>query len=269
MDTDAPTTPSPDPRPEEVVDTAVREGATLEVADVRRLRIRVTSGEVDVIGRDEPGAVIEVHEAAGGALPVRLDGGVLRVGADLPFEQGAKAAVTVRIHRTAHVDVAVTSAAVLVSGVKDGLVVRTVSGDVVCDATAGRAQLEGVSAELAVREHEGQLDVTTVSGPVTASGAVTRFDATGVSGDVFLDLEAPDRVDVRSVSGDLVLRLGDERSAEYAVDSVSGSLHLDGADVGRLLGRHRGRWEGPGGDPTRVRVETSSGTVRIVHTGAR
>ncbi|GAA2753878.1 DUF4097 family beta strand repeat-containing protein [Amnibacterium kyonggiense] len=269
MGTDPATTPAAEPNTEEVVDTAIREGGALDVGEVRRLRIRVTSGEVDVIGRDEPGASIEVHEAAGGSLPVRLDGGVLRVGAELPFGQGSKAAVTVRVDRRAQVDLAVTSAAVLVSGMKEGLAVRTVSGDVVCDATAGRAVLEGVSAELAVREHEGALEITTVSGAATATGPVTRFDCTGVSGDVFLDLEAPDRVEVRSVSGEVVLRLGDDRAAEYAVDSVSGALHVDGTDAGRLLGGYRGGWAGPGNDPTRVRIETSSGTVRIVHTGER
>lgn len=269
MDTETPTDPATEPSAEEVVDAAVREGGTLDVAAAARLRIRVTSGEVDVIGRDEPGASIEVHEAAGGSLPVRLAGGVLRVGAESPSGQGSKAAVTVRVDRRAQVDVGVTSAAVLVSGMKNGVDVRTVSGDVVCDATAGRAVIEGVSAELAVREHEGPLRITTVSGAATASGAVTRFDCTGVSGDVFLDLEAPDSVEVRSVSGEVVLRLGDERAAEYAVDSVSGTLHVDGADAGRLLGGYRGAWTGAGGDPTHVRVETSSGTVRIVHTGER
>jgi hypothetical protein len=90
-----------------------------------------------------------------------------------------------------------------------------------------------------------------------------------VSGDLFLDLEAPERVGIRTVSGEVVLRLGAERPADYAVESVSGTLHLDGADVGRLLGGYRGTWGGGDGDPTDVRVETSSGTVRIVHTDDR
>ncbi len=210
------------------LDTSVREHDSLDVGPVRRLRIRVTSGEVDVIARDEPGARIEVHSAAGHSLPVRLEDGLLRIGTDRVLGTGSRAAVTVTVQRDAEVEIDGTSAAILVSGMKHGLAIRTVSGDVVCDATAGPVRLEGVSAELALREHEGPVELTTVSGPATASGPVTRFDATGVSGDLFLDLEAPDRVDVRTVSGETVLRLGAERPAEYAIDSVSGELHLDG-----------------------------------------
>ena len=247
------------------IDTALHERESLDIGPVRRLRIRVTSGEVDVIGRDEPGARIEVHEAAGHSLPVRLEDGMLRIGTDRILGTGSRAVVTVTVQRNAEVGIDGTSAAILASGMKQGLEIRTVSGDVVCDATAGQVRLEGVSGELALREHEGSVELTTVSGPATASGAVTRFDATGVSGDLFLDLEAPDRVDVRTVSGETVLRLGAERPADYTVSSVSGSLHLDGAEIGRLLGGYRGSWGAGDAQPTRVRVESSSGTVRIVH----
>jgi hypothetical protein len=247
------------------VDTDLREGGVLDAGPVRRLRIRVSSGEVDVIGRDEPGARIEVHEAAGHSLPVHLEDGLLRIGAERLLGTGARAVVTVTVQRDAEVEVDGTSAAILVSGMKHGLRIHTVSGDVVCDATAGQARVEGVSAELGLREHEGPIELTTVSGPATASGPVTRFEATGVSGDLFLDLEAPDRVDVRTVSGETVLRLGAERPAEYTISSVSGSLHLDGAEIGRLLGGYRGTWGTGDAGATRVKVESSSGTVRIVH----
>jgi hypothetical protein len=248
-----------------LIDTALHEGATLDVDLVRHLRIRVTSGEVDVIGRDEPGARIEVHSAAGHSLPVRLEDGVLRIGTERVLGTASRAVVTVTVQRGAALEIDGTSAAILASGMKEGLTVRTVSGDVVCDATAGRARIEGVSGELALREHEGPVELTTVSGPATASGPVTRFDATGVSGDLFLDLEAPERVEVRTVSGETVLRLGAERPAAYEISSVSGELHLDGAEIGRLLGGYRGTWGDGQEDPTRVRVESSSGTVRIVH----
>lgn len=247
------------------LDTAVREGGALDVGPIRRLRIRVTSGEVDVIARDEPGARIEVHEASGHSVPVRLENGLLRVGVEHEFGAGSRAVVTVTVQRDVEAEVDGTSAAILVSGMKQGIGVRTVSGDVVCDATAGVARIEGVSAELALREHEGPVELRTVSGPATASGPITRFDCTGVSGDLFLDLEAPDRVEVRTVSGGTVLRLGAERPAEYTVHSVSGSLHLDGTDIGRVRSGYRGSWGAAGAEPTRVRVESSSGTVRIVH----
>jgi hypothetical protein len=250
--------------PSESADTALHDGQALDLGRVRQVRIRIPSGTVDVIGRDEVGARIEVHEGSKRPLPVRLADGVLRIGSTAA-ESGGRASVTVTVQRDAELEIDGTSASILVSGMKRGFGIRTVSGDVVCDATAGRARLEGVSGELALREHEGRVTVSTVSGPATASGLITRFDCSGVSGDLFLDLEAPERVDVRTVSGDVVMRLGPDRPADYTINTISGALHLDGADVGRLSGGYRGTWGRPGAEPTRVRVDGSSATVRIVH----
>ena len=238
-----------------------------EVPRVQRLRIRVGRGEIDVIGRDEPGAQVTVHDVSGPALQTEYAEGVLRIGSSKDGGPSARASITVAVQRDAAVDIAVVSAEVLVSGMKKGLRVRTVSGGVVCDATAGHAQLEGTSGELALREHEGVVDVTTVSGPVTASGAVTRFECAGVSGDLFLDLEAPDRVTAHTVSGEVVLRLGGDRPASYAINTLSGDLEVDGRTIGRVLGGYRGTWGTPGGEPTRVQLDSASGTVRIVHSG--
>ncbi len=247
------------------VDTALHDGQGLDLGRVRAVRIRIPRGTVDVLGRDEPGARIEVHEGSKRPLPVRLADGVLRIGSNAA-ESGGRASVTLTVQRDAELEIDGTSASILVSGMKRGLRIRTVSGDVVCDATAGRARLEGVSGELALREHEGRVTVSTVSGPVTASGPLTRFDCSGVSGDLFLDLEAPEQVDVRTVSGGVVLRLGPDRPADYTINTISGELHLDGVDVGRSPRGYRGTWGEPGGaEPTRVRVDGSSATVRIVH----
>lgn len=272
MDTDDPTideTDLPEGAPaggtaSDAADTALHDGQTLELGRVRQVRIRIPRGTVDVLGRDEPGARIEVHEGSKRPLPVHLADGVLRIGSAVA-ESGGRASVTVTVRRDAELEIDGTSASILVSGMKRGLGIRTVSGDVVCDATAGRARLESVSGELALREHEGPVTVSTVSGDATASGLVTRFECSGVSADLFLDLEAPERVDVRTVSGDVVLRLGADLPAEYTINTVSGALHVDGADIGRVPGGYRGAWGEPGAEPTRVRVDSSSATVRIVH----
>jgi hypothetical protein len=250
--------------PSDAADTALHDGQGLDLGRVRQVRIRIPRGTVDVVGRDEPGARIDVHEGSKRPLPVRLAGGVLRIGS-AAADSGGRASVTVTVQRDAELEIDGTSASILVSGMKRGFGIRTVSGDVVCDATAGRARLEGVSGELALREHEGRVTVSTVSGPATASGPITRFDCSGVSGDLFLDLEAPERVDVRTVSGGVVLRLGADRPADYTINTISGELHLDGMDLGRVPGGYRGTWGGPGAEPTRVRVDGSSATVRIVH----
>ena len=240
---------------------------SLDIDDVHRLVIAIGGGEIDVIGRDEPGAHIEVRSVSGLPLEARLEGGVLRVGALHGLAPGTKASITVSVHREAAVQLETVTGEVLVSGVKRGFRVRTVSGGVLCDATAGHAQLEGTSGELALREHEGPVEVTTVSGAATASGAITRFECDAVSGDVFLDLESVERVEVRTVSGQIVLRLAPDRPADYVINTISGRLEIDGQDVGRARGGFRGGWGEPGPEPVRVRMDTASGTVRVVHSG--
>ena len=200
---------------------------------------------------------------------MRLDAGTLRVGAVHGGGPATRASITVAVQRDAQVEAETVSGEVLVSGVKQGFRVRTVSGGVLCDATAGPAQLEGTSGELALREHEGAVEITTVSGAATASGAITRFHCDAVSGDVFLDLESPDHVQVRTVSGEVLLRLAPDRPADYTINTISGHLEIDGQDVGRSRGGYRGGWGEPGPDPVRVRVDTASGTVRVVHSGDR
>ncbi|WP_375389929.1 DUF4097 domain-containing protein [uncultured Amnibacterium sp.] len=238
---------------------------SLTVPEQRRLRLRVQRGEIDVIGCDEQGARIDVRDVSGPPLEVVLEDGVLRIGAQDGRDGGTRASLTVAVQHDTEVDVEVVTAEVLVSGMKQGCRIGTVSGGVVCDATAGSARLEGTSGELALREHEGAVEVRTVSGAITASGAVTRFDCDSVSADLFLDLEAPDLVRLRTVSGAVVLRLGPDRPAEYTIDTISGGLEVDGQDVGRARHGFRGTWGEAGAEPTRVRVETASGTVRVVH----
>jgi hypothetical protein len=239
---------------------------SIEVPGVERLRIVVARGEIDVIGRDEPGARIDVHEIGGPPLSIRDDDGVLRIGG--VEGAGTQASITVLVQRDAAVEVQVVSAEVLVSGMKNGLRIGTVSGDVVCDATAGPARLEGTSGELALREHEGAVEVTTVSGALTVSGSVTRFECDGVSADLFLDLEVPDRVQARTVSGEVLLRLGPDRPAAYAIRTISGSVEVDGVHVGGGRSGYRGGWGAPGAEPVQVQLDSASGTVRIVHAGA-
>ncbi len=52
----------------------------IEVDDVRAVRVALVGGRADVVGRDEPGARIEVHRVDGRPLEVSLVDGELRVG---------------------------------------------------------------------------------------------------------------------------------------------------------------------------------------------
>ena len=110
------------------------------------------------------------------------------------------------------------------------------------------------------------MGVNTVSGDVIASGAITRFDADGVTSEIMLDATGiPDSVRVNTVSGAVTARFEPETPASYTVQTVSGKVQLDAQSVsvtkGRFTARHgdlEGRWAD-------VRINTVGGDINLLH----
>jgi DUF4097 and DUF4098 domain-containing protein YvlB len=249
----------------------------IDVELVRRLKVGLVGGQVDIVAHDEPSARVEVHSVTGRELKISLEGDTLVV--DHPqlswdnwleavrsFKSAAKADLSVMVPRTVALRLGVVSADALVSGLADDAVISTVGGSVVVDSNIGDLQLNAVNAELSVRNHTGNVNVNTVSGDVTASGAIHRFSCDGVSGDVFLDLTGvPDDVRVNTVSGGVTVRLDDGVAARYRVHTVSGKLQLDDSSV-RVT---RGSFTGSYGELDKAWVDfsanTVSGDVSVLH----
>ena len=65
-----------------------------------------------------------------------------------------------------------------------------------------------------------------------------RRTVDGVSGSVFVDAEGtPDRIQANTVSGDLTIRVDEGLGARYRINTVSGTLQLDGSVVKGTFGR--------------------------------
>jgi hypothetical protein len=249
----------------------------IDLEVVRKLRIGLVGGQVDIVAHDEPSARVEVHSVAGRELKITLDGDTLEI--DHPqlswdnwleavraFKGTAKADLSVMVPRAVALRLGVVSADALVSGLADDAVISTVGGSIVVDSGTGDLQLNAVNAELSVRNHTGNVGVHTVSGDVTVSGAVHRFSSDGVSGDVFLDLSGiPDDVRVNTVSGAVTMRLDDGVPARYRIRTVSGKLQLDDSAVRGT----RGSFTGSYGDLDTAWVDftanTVSGDVSVLH----
>jgi Putative adhesin len=249
----------------------------IDLEVVRKLKVALVGGQVDIVAHDEPSTRVEVHSVIGRELKISLDGDTLSV--DHPqlswdnwldavrsFKGTAKADLSIMVPRTAALRLGVVTAEALVSGLADDAVVSTVGGSVVVDSVTGDLQLNAVNAELAVRNHTGNVSVNTVSGDVTVSGAVHRFSSDGVSGDVFLDLSGtPDDVRVNTVSGSVTMRLDDGVPARYRIHTVSGKLQLDDGSVRGV----RGKYTGTHGQLDKAWVDfvanTVSGDVSVLH----
>ncbi|WP_066522480.1 DUF4097 family beta strand repeat-containing protein [Curtobacterium ammoniigenes] len=255
----------------------VDEPKVIDTGIVRRLRVGLVAGQVDVIAHDEPTARIEIHSVSGKPLKVEIDGDTLTV--DHPqvrwddpigflrsFRGKAVADVSILVPRDASVTVGVVSAGALVSGVNHGATLHTVSGDVVAQGIGGDLQVNAVSGEVAVREHDGQVTVRTVSGAVAATGAISRFTCDGVSGDVLLDIHGvPDIARINTVSGDIRLRLQHGVPFACSVATASGTLQFDGEEIRGIHGSYTKRSGDLSGQWLDMRVNTVSGNVAVLH----
>lgn len=250
----------------------------IEVEDVQTLRVGLVAGRVDVVGRDAPGARIEVHAVQGRPLEVGLVDGELRVGYSVTLggwenflervralpEPRDCADVHIAVHRDVAARLGTVSAEGLLAGVVQACQVSTVSGALVTDGTHGTLVARAVNGDLLVRDHTGDLRAQTVSGAVTASGAFAQVSVTTVSGPVSLDASRAVGVTVQSVSGDTTVRLPAGLGASVSARTVSGRVVVDGqAHTGD--GPVTGSVDVTSGDGTcRIRTTSVSGHLTVL-----
>ena len=250
---------------------------TIDLENIRRLKVGLVGGHIDIVGHDESGVRVEVHSVSGRDLLVQVDGDRLEI--DHPqlrwdnwidvfknFGSSIKAEVSVLVPRSVAVTLGVVSAEALVVGLEADVQLNTVSGDVVADGLTGKLTANSVSGEVTVRDHTGRVGVNTVSGDVIASGAITKFDVDGVSSAVMLDASGvPDVVGVNTVSGAVTARFEPNTPASYTVQTVGGKLRLDAQSITVVKGRYTARHGSLEERWTDVRVNTVGGDVSILH----
>jgi len=255
----------------------VEEPKVIDTGIVRRLRVGLAGGQVDVVAHDEPTARVEVHSVSGKPIKVEVEGDTLTI--DHPqirwddplgflrsFRGKAHADLSVLVPRDAAVSIGVVSAGALLSGTNRGATLNTVSGDVVVDGVAGDLTVNAVSGTTTVRELDGALTVHTVSGDVVATGDIPRFSADGVSADVVLDLHgAPDTARVNTVSGAVSVRLEDGTPYRCTVSTATGKLQFDDSEIRGVRGSYVKQGGELSGQWLDLRVNSVSGDIAVLH----
>jgi DUF4097 and DUF4098 domain-containing protein YvlB len=251
---------------------------TIEIEMIRKLKVGLIAGQVNIVGHDEPGARVEVHSVSGRELKVTIDGDTLEI--DHPqlrwdnfievfssWRGGtARADISITVPRDVALKFGVISASGLITGIHEDASISTVSGDLVIDAVSGDLQLNAVSGEIAVRNHYGSINAHTVSGDITASGEIMRFSADTVSGDVFLDITGiPDEVKANTISGGVTTRLAADVPAQYNVKTVSGRLQLDNSEIRGIRGAYTGRYGELDKRWLDFKANTVSGNISVLH----
>ena len=219
------------------------------------VEVRLVAGHVDVVSSDGDSARIEVTEVDGEPLIVTVEDGRLTIWHERlswdgvlgwlrhgPERRRAVVSVAVPVNCAAHIGVVGATAGV--AGLAGPVAVRCVSGDVVLDEVRGEVDINSVSGDIEGRGLAGGLTMRTVSGELTLVGGVGgSIRAKSVSGDVALDLQPRDHVDVdvTTVSGDVTVRMPADAGLRVDVQSLSGDLAsgFEGLAVRRTPGSCR------------------------------
>jgi hypothetical protein len=248
---------------------------------VRKLKVSLIGGKVDVIAHDEPGVRVEISSVTGKELLVQIDGDSLEI--DHPqlrwdnfidafkgFVGSAKAEVSILAPRAVALKLGVVSGDALVSGFTGDARFSTISGDVVIDTHEGDVELSSVSGELSAGNHIGRITAHTVSGDVVATGDIVSFNADTIAGNMIVDAYGtPSRIDTNTVSGDLTVRFEPGSGARYRINTVGGTVLLDdvtvkgtlGKGFERTVGELAGRW-------LELGANSVSGNISIMRRGA-
>jgi hypothetical protein len=247
---------------------------------VRELKVGLVAGRVDVVAHDEPSAQVEITSVTGRELEISWHDGVLSVSHPQVRWDGLldalkglgrredEAQISIALPRTASVRVSTVSADGLLSGLTARANVRTVSGELVLDDVSGDVTARTISGRIDVRALRGSLTGESVSGSLTVQAlAMPELNVKTVSGELVVDLaQAPSSVTMRSVSGDLVVRIPADAGYRLDARSVSGQIVADG----RRLGAGRpGPPQGEirtGDESVRVSATSVSGDVTMLRT---
>ena len=258
---------------------SVEEPQSIDVPGVRRLSLRIVSGEADVVASpDVETARVEVHSVEGPPLRVEVDAkGTLPVVHDkltwggllewLTGPHKATAHVSVSVAADVDVELGVVDADATISGVTGATWVKSVSGEVTLEGCAGEISAQTVSGRLESRGLEGQLHFKSVSGELAVvEGATTGLAAQTVSGDVLLDLlAASGDLALKTVSGDVTLRLPSEPSVQVDAHSVSGRMTAGEYGLADHSSPGRKRLRGSiGSGAAKLSAKTVSGDVTLL-----
>lgn len=217
------------------------ETRVIDLEDIRKLKVGLVGGQIDVVAHDEAGVRIEVHSVTIKDLRIEASGDVVEIDhAQLRWDNflesfrnfgsgGPKAEISVAVPRGVALTLGVVSASALVSGLASGARLNTVSGDIIVDGLAGDLTVNAVSGDVQIRSLDGTLSANSVSGEIAATGAIRKASADTVSGDVLIDSTGRvDSVGVNTVSGDTTVRLDEDHAANYVLRTVSGRVTVDG-----------------------------------------
>ncbi len=202
---------------------SVEATGTVEVID--------PAGSVEISGWDQP--VLEVTGTLGDAVErveVTVNGArsVVKVVVrkDSGWSASGEARLVVHVPRQSSISAALVSADLKVSHIEGMATLQTVSGDVEGDV-GQNVQVSVVSGDVRLAATNAKaINVRSISGDVIVTGGGGDVDVSTVSGDVDLTLSAVRRGRLKTVSGELKASLALADDGQLDGESVSGDINV-------------------------------------------
>ena len=164
-----------------------------------------------------------------------------------------------------------TSGDVEVVDATDRIVIESVSGDVRAAQLVGDVRSEAVSGTIEIRDVNGDIRAETTSGDVSLTRVVSRnVVTTTVSGETEYEgtVDASGRYEFHAHSGDIRLEIPETTSAQFSIETFSGSLDTEfplTLQPGQRTSSRPRRFQFTlGGGSARVTAESFSGDIVLV-----
>ncbi|HEY0801006.1 MAG TPA: DUF4097 family beta strand repeat-containing protein [Steroidobacteraceae bacterium] len=139
--------------------------------------------------------------------------------------------LTVRVPTNSSIATSMVSSDLRVSAVRGGLELRTVSGNISGEG-GGDLRANAVSGDIHFTATAAKvIEVKAISGNIVLTGGNVDIEATTVSGDTRLTLGTVSRARFKTVSGNLSATLAAAANAQIEGESVSGDIKLDFASA--------------------------------------
>lgn len=196
------------------------------------------AGDRTTVSIDLASGAIEVRAAAAGVVSVSLDadhaaewdisqlGDLISVRAPRRWGMRNRSAkLYVEAPDGTHLEIAAASADVSLSGALGDVRVRSASGDVRVDQVQG-LEVGTASGDVKVKDVAGRCVASTASGDIVVERCHADIEASTASGDVRIGCCDGDGIDVRAVSGDIVLGLPGGIRVEPDISTLSGRTTL-------------------------------------------
>lgn len=221
----------------------VDEPTKIDFDGVVALRANIVAGTVSVLPSDNP--TLQVSEVSGHPIEVVHEAGMLTLTQKSSGVEGVlrwlqntrgRTAITVTVPRDCPVTLNLVTAGAIVTGLSGRVSVKTASGDVTLDGVTGTIDANTATGAIEAQGVGGSVTFNSLSGDLAlAHGTVDRLSAHSVSGQITTDVDLRDAagVQIRTVSGEVTMRLPKSTSAKVALSSMGGRIDTDFDGLGR------------------------------------